>query len=284
MLNILKQAHPGYSNLRVYFKTVAGISLVVFLILAIFQPFHMGERNIGGSRLLTAVSYAGIAAVTMSLAALWILLFPNWFDNKKWTLGKELIVLVYQMITISVVIWLVNRYRASETPVEDSYPGSLFLVFAIGILPYIVVTFIRHNYLLRHHLKAAREMSEQLHGKKFDLNDDDHFLVNAKLSPPVRLSEFLYAESRGNNLYIQYVDKASGQPLFQLIRSSMKEFQQANSAHARLFRCHRAFIINIDKILEMRGNAAGYEVVLHNSFAPITVSRSNVEAFKRLLT
>ncbi|HMR84467.1 MAG TPA: LytTR family DNA-binding domain-containing protein [Niabella sp.] len=280
---VLNQSHPGYGDLRVYFKTVLGISAVVFLILFVFQPFHIGERNIEGSRLLTAVLYAGVAAVTMSLAALWIILFPNWFDDKKWTLGKELIVLVYQMITISIVIWLINRFRTPEIHVEDSYPGSLFLVFAIGIMPYIVVTFIRHNYLLQHHLRAAKEMNAQLHGKKLDPPDEDLFLINSKLSPPVRLSEFLYAESRGNNLYIQYADKTTGGLLFQLVRSSMKEFQLANSKYGQLFRCHRAFIINMDKILEMRGNAAGYEIMLHNSLAPVAVSRSNVDAFKRLL-
>lgn len=280
--SILNQPHPGYQNLRGYFATVAGISITVFLILYIFQPFHIGERNIENSRLLTAFIYAGAASLTMAINAIWIVLFPSWFDDKNWTLGKECIILVYQIISVALVIWLINLYRMQHAaPVEGSFKVSILLVFAIGILPYMIVTFFRHNYLLKSHLAIAQQMNKKLEGAKGASVRNYDLLEVPKIIGPIRVDEFLYAESKGNNLII-YVENDKDATSHS-IRSTMNEFEQANKKYAYLFRSHRAFIINIDKIIKMTGNAAGYQVFLHLDLPSVTVARSNVAAFKKLV-
>lgn len=99
----LTQPHPGYSDLKVYFRTITGIALLVFLILSILQPFNFGQRNINDSPYFTAFVYAGSAFLTMFAGALWIVLLPGWFSEKNWTLRSELLIMV-KPAAISAVV------------------------------------------------------------------------------------------------------------------------------------------------------------------------------------
>lgn len=125
-----------------------------FLILSILQPFKIGERNIAGNPYVTAAVYAGGAFLAMSLNGVWLLIFYNWFRPEKWTLGKELIVMICQFFSIGLTIWLINHLRGTFSPEDAGFGKSFFLAIAIGILPCIVATFGRHNYL-RYHLKEV---------------------------------------------------------------------------------------------------------------------------------
>ncbi|MBZ4188758.1 LytTR family DNA-binding domain-containing protein [Niabella beijingensis] len=287
LINTLKQPHPGYGDLRIYFRTVLGIVLVVFLILSILQPFKIGERNIEGNAYITAAVYAGGAFLAMSLNALWLLLFRDWFRAESWTLGKELIVMGYQFFSIGITIWLINHFRGTLAPEDTGFARSFFLAIAIGILPYIIATFGRHNYLLRHHLKAVAAFNEQLKELQMLKQEDagrktgTGYLNIPRLEHPVGVDDFLFAESKGNNLLIQFV--ANNRVQTHTVRSTLNDFAQANADISHLFRCHRSFIINLDKIMQVQGNAAGYQVVLHPELPPVVVARSNVAAFKQLL-
>lgn len=285
--HLLHQPHPGYTKAG-YFRTVAGITIVVFLILAIFQPFNIGDRNINGNPYLTALIYAGGAAITMSVSSLWLFLLPKWFERKNWTLGKELPVLVYQMISIAITIWLINIFRGTVPRGDATFSRSLFLVIAIGILPYILATFVKHIYLLRNNLQQAQQMNDRLKSETGLHNDATAFqmpekavVTVPKLLNRILLDEFIYAESKGNNLLIQC--EVNGILFQHSVRCTLNEFSLANKNNPQLFRCHRSFIINTQKILRVEGNAAGYQVKLHPELPGIVVARSNVEAFKKVL-
>ncbi|WP_169540009.1 LytTR family DNA-binding domain-containing protein [Niabella aurantiaca] len=288
LIHTLKQPHPGYGNLRIYFRTVLGIVLVVFLILSILQPFKIGERNIEGSAYITAAVYAGGALCAMTLNALWLLMFRNWFRPEKWTLGRELIVMGYQFFSIGLTIWLINHFRGALAPEDTSLAQSLFLAVTIGILPYIIATFGRHNYLLRYHLREVTALNDQLKELQAQKNEvtgpeaASAYLNIPRLDHPVKVDDLLYAESRGNNLELQVLNN---EKVFTLsIRNTLNDFMEAHGLFPQLFRCHRSFVINTDKIMQVQGNAAGYQVLLHPDLAPVVVARSNAAAFKKMLT
>ncbi|SDC63552.1 LytTR family DNA-binding domain-containing protein [Niabella drilacis] len=287
LIHTLKQPHPGYGNLRIYFRTVLGIVLIVFLILSILQPFKIGERNIAGNPYITAAVYAGGAFLTMSLNAVWLLVFHNWFRPDKWTLGKELIVMAYQFFSIGLTIWLINHLRGTLRPEDASFGNSFFLAIAIGILPYIIATFGRHNYLLKHHLKEVAAFNEQLKALQAQSNGQvvaqtaAGYLSIPKLDHSIAIDDFLFAESKGNNLVLQVCLNNRLQQY--TLRSTLNDFAQANAHISPLFRCHRSFIINLDKVTQVQGNAAGYQVLLHPGLGPVVVARSSVPAFKKIL-
>jgi DNA-binding LytR/AlgR family response regulator len=54
--------------------------------------------------------------------------------------------------------------------------------------------------------------------------------------------------------------------------------------YSSFFRCHRAFIVNLDKIEQVEGNAQGYKIKLQGAENLIPVSRNlNREFSDRLL-
>jgi DNA-binding LytR/AlgR family response regulator len=48
------------------------------------------------------------------------------------------------------------------------------------------------------------------------------------------------------------------------------------------FRCHRAFIVNLDNVLDWKGNALGYQLTIRDYTQKIPVSRQKVKAFDQL--
>lgn len=98
---------------------------------------------------------------------------------------------------------------------------------------------------------------------------------------PIDVNDFLFAEPKGNNLVIRVCLNNRLQPY--VLRSTLRDFSQANAHIRSLFRCHRSFIINLNKVTQVQGNAAGYQVLLHPDLAPVVVARSCVAAFKKML-
>lgn len=284
LITILKQPHPGYASLLDYFKTVGAITLVVFLILSVLQPFNIGQHHIYNNSYVTALIYGSGAAGVMSINAIWLLLFPAWFKN--WTLGKDFIILFYQMATVGLAIWLININNPSYS--KQDYSKAIFITFAIGILPYVIVTFFKHSRYLKNSLLQAELMNSQLEAlhkatltTKNSEPEELYVVMPAGKSLKIRVQRFLYAESKGNNLHLQWLEHEY--PKTEIIRCTLNEFAKANVAHLCFFRCHRSYIVNIDRILEIRGNAAGYQLLLHSDLNTVAVSRSYVNLFKKRL-
>jgi DNA-binding LytR/AlgR family response regulator len=63
----------------------------------------------------------------------------------------------------------------------------------------------------------------------------------------------------------------------------LKDIENQFSDIQQLFRCHKAFIANIEKVKGASGNAKGYFLTLHDIEEKIPVSRSNIEAMKKCL-
>nr|WP_262909650.1 LytTR family DNA-binding domain-containing protein [Niabella pedocola] len=151
----------------------------------------------------------------------------------------------------------------------------------------MIATFGRHNYLLRHHLKEVAAFNVQLKGLQAQKEEQvfaqpvSGYLTIPRLDQVIDVNDFLFAESKGNNLVIQVCLNNRLQQY--TLRSTLNDFARANAHIDPLFRCHRSFIINLDKVLQVQGNAAGYQVLLHPDLAPVVVARSSVPAFKKLL-
>lgn len=198
--NYLKQPHPGYWDLRVYFKVYISIA---FLILVVLKPYNFSNPSRVKDVFTTAFYYAGAGMVTMTINSLWIVFFPHWFSERKWNIGREMGILMYQFFTIGIAILLVSWLR-NVSPIDiASFLRSLFFASSSGIIAYGITTILRHNYLLKKHLKESQKINEQL------LINREKSLVETEKSPEktvvfadkiLPLKDFCYAESKGNYL------------------------------------------------------------------------------------
>lgn len=90
--------------------------------------------------------------------------------------------------------------------------------------------------------------------------------------------ELLFAESNGNYV-VFYLGKDNAQVKKANIRNSISNVEQQLKAYPQFVRTHRAFLVNLGKILSKEGNTAGYSLKLSGIDKKIPVSRQNAANF-----
>ncbi|MGF1637087.1 MAG: LytR/AlgR family response regulator transcription factor [Cyclobacteriaceae bacterium] len=280
ILNFLKQPHPDHADVARYFRFVTYIWLGVFLVLVTFRPFSLSQFQ-GLYMFLYPLAYSLVAYSSMLLASLWIIICPSLFEEKTWTLGKEMLWATYQMLSISIFLHIFG-------PLISPYPG-MFADYGFafkatmlgGLLPYLINTGFRHYYLLKSNFEAAKRLNQQLRKAVSPQVNGNHYkeIIIAENSLKLNPKDIQYIESVGNYLNI-YVLK--GEPI--KIRATLKEAFATLQAFPQFVRCHRAFIVNIDLICKIEGNAAGLRLHMSDDDLPqVPVSRSHTAMLRGLL-
>lgn len=262
---LVNRPHPAHDNFRAYLRTCAIIALGVFFLLATLKPFNLGAFS-GSGAWLVALAYATTALIAMLLNGIWPLLFPLWFAQRVWTLGREILYAALQFATIAVLVSAVSGLMFPRS--TSSFADVFVMVFVTGIMPYLAVS-------------AFRSMNFQLASMLPETLPARQPLPVEQLLPSIFLDEFLFAESKGNYLYVYF--ERTGKVDCQRIRLTLVQFVES-CAHLRTVEsCHRAFAVNTARILRCEGNSAGLRLHLHPELPAVPVSRSRVAYFKDVL-
>ncbi len=100
--------------------------------------------------------------------------------------------------------------------------------------------------------------------------------VNGDLKFSVKLSNLYYIESSDNYVRVWYADNDGSMKSY-MIRSKMKSIE-ANFIGTSLMRCHRQYIVNMDKVKLLRKEKDKYEIELDNEkIPPISVTKTYLE-------
>jgi len=87
----------------------------------------------------------------------------------------------------------------------------------------------------------------------------------------VSLGNLLYLESEDNYVNVVYLE--GDQPRSHLIRSSLKRLEDI-FVEPDLARCHRSFIVNLERVRSCRGNRHGLHLKLAGMGGIVPVSRT----------
>lgn len=156
-----------------------------------------------------------------------------------------------------------------------------FLIFlrytsSVGIFPIVILILLKYISLLKKHQQTARlieaTLSEDLEEKK-----QDHLVVkltgdyqNEVLEVPT--TDVLYISAADNYIQVFYLKNNLMASVF--IRSTLKKAEENLIEHPQFFRCHRTYLVNLQKIAHVSGNAQGLKLHLPGSSELIPVSRS----------
>ena len=89
---------------------------------------------------------------------------------------------------------------------------------------------------------------------------------NGNLKLCVSASNLYYLESDDNYIIVRYTDSAGDMKRY-MIRSKMKTVEESFQGSS-LVRCHRKYIVNMDKVKVLRKEKDGYELDLDNDLIP----------------
>jgi len=276
MLNFLKKPYPSREAKKKSLVIALCTGVFVGSFLFVFRPFGLhGLKSTVGILMIF-----GYGVITFFVTSLFLYFIPVWFpkfqDDRIWTVGKEI-------LYINIMILFIAAFNTLYTPLLSPYNSvdlSSFLImtvntFLVGLIPITFLIYRNQNKLA---LKYTAE-SESIQLSKEEITPK---LESVKLEFGVESMEIvpehlLYIESVGN--YSKLVNQFDSENGTKLIRTTMKNLEpQIHSAH--IIRCHRSYFVNLKKVIDVKGNAQGFKLSLHDCAHVVPVSRKYVPIVK----
>lgn len=275
-------------------RTAAFFGIFVFLFLYLFQPFHLNELS--DRRLLFIVGVFGGITFTSVLLSHVLLppLFPSFFNEKEWTTGRQILItlIVVMFVGLANYVFALLLFNG-RLNWKDAlwYQG---VTLAIAALPVVIYLLIRQNILLRKFSEQAQDLEKKLQEKqekKTEVDIQPMIVVEGMIelkgdyqNEQLRLMPDDVCLVVAASNYIKIYHQQNGKIIYSILRSTLKKAEESLMQHSCFFKCHRAFIINLDKVLHIEGNAQGYKLRIDGYDEPVPVSRNlNSEFSDKLL-
>lgn len=275
----MPEKRPLPAFLRAKYQLIATVTFtaffsVVFLLVSI--PFsHNVWFGLGDSYffLFTVLfALAGLFIVIVSKVVMYKTRHVIPMDMPGYVLWNVceivLICLLYTILTISIT----GQDRSEFVPIFFS--SLVYGTISLAI-PYIIAgmyfAILDKNNTIRlmdYQNVVSDEAIAPTELKKITLFDNSGVM---KMS--VNSSNLYYIESDDNYIKVWYTDSKNELKTY-MVRCRLKTVEESFLGSG-LVRCHRKYIVNMDKVRVMRKEAEGYELVLDNdSIAPIPVTKT----------
>jgi hypothetical protein len=282
----LKRPYVMAGSVAPRWRTCLLYSSFVFLFLAIFQPFGLSELPKG--ILTVSLGYGLTTLLVMAVLNIALPpLFPAYFSEDRWTVGREI---TWSLLNIGGIGLANLLYSRSVLFFPFSLKALLVMegfTLAVGIFPIVVSTLLKEARLTRKYEQRSETMNQTLSEQASVLKEvpaSAHITIpseNAGESFSLAPEEFLYIRSADNYLEIFYTGRQGTER--KVIRNSLKAVSAALGEHAYLFRCHKSYLVNLKQVNHVSGNAQGYKLHLRGLDQPIPVSRQWNEEIKTRL-
>ena len=292
MVKLLNQPYPTEEPALRQLVKACAVGAFVGLFLLAFQPFGLDDWQTANK----AVKILGFGVVTalVMLTNYFALpaLFPRYFSDTHWTVGKGII----RVLGFVMVIAIGNQLYASWLLVQPltmaGLAWSMSVTFLLAVFPItglILLDYIRQlkkysagaSVLPVYVDTPARLPDENVKiATATGLNAEAETLLtlladNEKDTLTVPDNELLFIESSDNYCTIVYLK--NGQLLKPLLRSSLSRLEKQID-QPRIVRCHRSFVVNLDRVERVTGNAQGYKLHLTDGPFQIPVARQYNES------
>jgi len=295
MWKLFGQPYPIEEPIRRRWTKSFWIGVFVGLFLFVFQPFGLSDWHTPNKPLIIA----GFGVITFLVTALnYVLvpaLFPKHFRDEHWTVGREI---VHVMLNI-LLIGLTNRLYLYLLVGGHSGNGpdllnAVLVTFLVGLFPVTATVMITYIVQLKKYANAAAELPVHAPLPAPAVTPEPTAPAPAQLtlvaendkdSLTLAPADLLFIESSDNYSTIVYLK--NGQPTRQLLRSSLSRLEgqlpaettvpdtaESNSViNNSIVRCHRSFIVNLGQVEKVTGNAQGYKLHLCQGKFQIPVAR-----------
>lgn len=290
-MRFLKQPFPHESSLACSARLAIRFGIFIFLFLAIFRPFNMDA--LPAKTIFISSAVLGLVTFTCILTCDFVfpLIFPDYFREDKWTTGKQILDVLFTLLVIGSVNFLLFPSLFGGTLNWNEFFRVQLLTVIVGSLPIALFTLLKQNVWLKQFKKEAATLQEKLQEKKQEEQqttpDTKHQLIsftgeNSTEKFQIEDHQLLYIEAASN--YVKLYFEKNGKLNYTIIRNTMKRVEELLQEYTMFFRCHRTYIVNLDKVEAVEGNAQGYKLKITGSDERLPVSRSlNKEFSDRLL-
>lgn len=213
------------------------------------------------------------------LGELAIAVFPGFYDEDRWTVGREIIHTLFIIVAIALGNFFYSVAMGYAGFSMNGFLAFLAFTLAVGVFPVSAYVIVRQGNLNRLAEESSRALSEEL--SEFQQTADNTIRLadeEGRTVLELALADLIYIESADN--YVQVYFKEGDRFKRELIRNKLSHFEDTLDF---MYRCHRSYLVNLNWVNEVKGNARGYRLMLHSDLPSIPVARRRSQEFEQLL-
>ena len=254
---------PYYFNPSIKFKLKVSCfhGLFIFLFLYIFKPFYLAQFQI---ILLEYTLGIGIIAFLGTFVVLYFpaLIFKEYFNEDKWTIGRNLFLMVIAITFIGILLWYFGEmYKEPYKLKKLSLLEFLSYTFLVSLIPLTFFIFINEKNIREKREKKVLEIKEIKREKeikslkklaeKITITSE-----NGKEKVTFNIDDLVYITSQGN--YASFFLKDDNDLKEKILRVTLIKIVGELKEYSNIIKCHKSYIVNINYINDISGNARGY--------------------------
>jgi hypothetical protein len=256
----------------------------VFAFLYFFQPFQLDQT---GSRMLSiCVGFGLVTTVAMLVLNVLVpVLFAAFFQENAWKVWKELSWTLINLSFIGLANFLYFSWLQEQPFRLDGILWFQVATWAVGVFPVSIFILIREQRARTRYQTLSSGLSYQLRQKKDRTSKQDEYikLVAQNQSDALQMhsDQLQYIMASENYIVVYYFEKDCLQK--KLLRMTLKSAEEVLAGIPTFFRCHKSYLVNLNRVSDISGNAQGYKLHLEHCPEPVPVSRQyNAEIKNRL--
>ncbi|MBL3659024.1 LytTR family DNA-binding domain-containing protein [Fulvivirga sediminis] len=207
------------------------------------------------------------------------------FDPEEtWYVGKEACFISALLLLVGISQFLI-RDIIYDNPANWSFGYFIEEIknaYLVGILFFLILLPLNFIRLNNRHIRNAQRINALSDFSKSDKSSE--VFVETKLkseSLHFDIRNFLFARADGN--YIEIFIEQHGLVKKNILRMTIKDLESNLASFYNIVKTHRSYIVNINHINEVSGNAQGYKLTINNSDQVVPVSRAMIDHFNTLL-
>jgi hypothetical protein len=251
------------------------MGLLSFIFLALYHPLNVHPNSVYSFEVTMAIYSASLIPAHWGFVLM--LRKIDYFGSARfWTLKKELLAVLFVLTGLGTYIyWMGFWVEGPQGRLNfRTFFDSCRITFLLGLLLY---AFLNASNLV------AFVSSENGKDKEGDAEQESLIEIKSRLKNEnlkFYPSQFIYAVSDGN--YVVFYLKKEEEIVKMVIRNSMNEVENELSSIPYFVRTHRAYLVNLQKVLQQKGNKLSYRLKLEGIVEEIPVARNQVSHFEEL--
>lgn len=275
LLQILNQPYPDEDDPISLVKGALIGGLIVFTILALLRPFGLHET---GNDIYYYCMVFGLisilVAVFFDFTSVYLLGLRR--DHPNWTLWKWILSITFMILLIAAANFTYISFAFVGQFDPSRFGFILYITAVVGIFP----IFIFGTLKTIKNLKANQQIAQSIETKSIDQKERIIQLpiLKSKVTFEIDAQTIIYMEAMQNYVNVFYVE--NGTVKKEVIRNTLTAMEQS-TLPTSIVRCHRSYLVNTDKIINVSGNAQGLQLQLEGiEKESVPVSRKYIPLFK----
>ncbi|MDX1753504.1 MAG: LytTR family DNA-binding domain-containing protein [Salinimicrobium sediminis] len=278
--NFLRQPYPYYFTQDKLGKLALAICVPAFLFVYLFEPFNVNPEE--HKMAYFWISFIHVAVSSLVLYGCYSLVNLLKIEEEKWTLGKEIAGLALVLLFMGIANFLIrdlfydNHHNWSFRYLLEEVRNT----FLVGIL--LVLLLVPLNFARIYSRNSGKAASFETPAKENNIPPRGGVEICTQVKSDdfsLQVEDFLFARAEGN--YVEFY--LTGEQNKKLLkRIAMKELEQQLSSFPQIIKTHRSYLVNLQKVTSVAGNAQGYQLSLEQFPSTVPVSRGMIHKFDKV--